>query len=347
MRFACSKPPAPRKSNPATERLREMLRLVTIQLLAAIAFITLPLTAKAQDYPAQPIRIIVGYPPGAGIDFTARLFADWLKTAFNRPVLVENRPGASGQLAAEYVSHAEPDGYTLVYAVGSDYTWTKFLSDQPTIDPLKDLTPIATAISSVNCIAVNAASPIKTLQDLVEFTKQNLGKLTYGTAGVQSYYYLIGQALKQQGVDMLHVPYKGTPPVVSALLSREIDVGLTTLASVAPHIANGNVRVLAVMEPNRYPGVPDVPAVSEVLPKFHAPLSWFGFFGPPGTPQPIVDKLHNEIGKALGDTEIRAKIKELNLTPFPTQSNEIRPLIIESTDTFAQFIKSMNIKAAD
>src|ERR1700744_2403608 len=252
MRFACNKSPAQRKFNLPTERPREMFRLVTIQVLAALAFLTLPLTAKAQDYPTQPIRIIVGYPPGAGIDFTARLFADWLKTAFGQPVLVENRPGASGQLGAEYVSHAAPDGYTLVYAVGSDFTWTKFLTDQPSIDPLNDLTPVATAVSSVNCIAVNAASPIKTMKDLVEFTKQNPGKLTYGTAGVQSYYFLIGQALKQQGVDMLHVPYKGTPPVVSALLSREIDVGLTTLASVAPHVANGNVRVLAVMEPTRY-----------------------------------------------------------------------------------------------
>jgi len=324
-----------------------MIRHVTICVLAAIAVLIPPAIAGAQDYPAQPIRIIVGYPPGAGIDFTARLFADWLKTAFDKPVVVENRPGASGQLAAEFVSHAPADGYTLVYAVGSDFTWTKFLTDQPSIDPLKDLTPVATAISSVNCIAVNAASPIKTLQDLIAFTKQNPGKLTYGTAGVQSYYYLIGQALKQQGVDMLHVPYKGTPPVVSALLSREIDVGLTTLASVVPHIASGNVRVLAVLEPNRYPGVPDVPAVSEVLPKFHAPLSWFGFFGPPGLPQPIADKLHSEIGKALANSEIQDKIKGLNLTPFPTQSGEIRPLIVESTETFAKFIKSMNIKPAD
>ena len=324
-----------------------MLRRTTIQALAAITLLTLPMITNAQEYPSQPIRIIVGYPPGAGIDFTARLFADRLKTAFDRPVLVENRAGASGQLAAEYVSHAEPDGYTLVYAVGSDYTWTKLLSDQPTVDPLKDLTPIATAISSVNCIAVNAASPIKTLQDLVAFTKQNPGKLTYGTAGVQSYYFLIGQALKQQGVDMLHVPYKGTPPVVSALLSREIDVGLTTLASVAPHVANGNVRVLAVMESKRYPGTPDIPAVSEVLPKFRAPLSWFGLFGPPRLPEDITEKLHHEIGKALNDPEIQGKIKDLNLTPFPTQSSEIRPLIIESTNTFAEFIKAMNIKPAD
>jgi tripartite-type tricarboxylate transporter receptor subunit TctC len=320
---------------------------MTIQSLAAIALLTSSMISQAQDYPTQPIRIIVGYPPGAGIDFTARLIADWLTTAFDRPVFVENRPGASGQLAAEYVSRAEPDGYTLVYAVGSDLVWTKFLTNQPTIDPLKDLTPVATVISSVNCIAVNTASPIKTLQDLIEFTQKNPGKLTYGTAGVQSYYYLIGQALKQQGVDMLHVPYKGTPPVVSALLSREIDVGLTTLASVAPNVASGNVRVLAVMESKRYPGIPDIPAISEALPNFHAPLSWFGFFGPPGMPQRITERLHSEIGKALDEADIEDKIKKLDLNAFPTKSSEIRPLILESTDTFAQFIKSMNIKPAN
>jgi tripartite-type tricarboxylate transporter receptor subunit TctC len=324
-----------------------MPRFLNIPALAAIALLVSPMIIKAQDYPSQPIRIIVGYPPGAGIDLTARLFADRLKTAFKRSVVVENRPGASGQLAAEYVSRAEPDGYTLIYAVGSDLVWTRFLINLPTIDPLKDLTPVATAISSVNCIAVNAASPIKTLQDLIEFTQKNPGKLTYGTAGVQSYYYLIGQALKQQGVDMLHVPYKGTPPVVSALLSREIDVGLTTLTSVATHVASGNVRVLAVMEPNRYPGTPAVPAIREALPKFHAPLSWFGFFGPPGMPQQITEKLHGEIGKALNEPEIQDKIKDLDLNVFATQSSEIRPLIIESTETFHQFIKSMDIKPAD
>src|ERR1700722_14794146 len=167
-RFGRNGSAARQRHNPAAER-PEMRRLVTIKALAAIALLISPMISKAQDYPTQPIRIIVGYPPGAGIDFTARLFADWLTTAFDRPVFVENRPGASGQLAAEYVSRAEPDGYTLVYAVGSDLVWTKFLTNQPTIDPLKDLTPVATAISSANCIAVNAASPIKTLQDLIEF----------------------------------------------------------------------------------------------------------------------------------------------------------------------------------
>jgi len=324
-----------------------VIRILATSMLALIAILASLNASSAQDYPTKPIRIVVGYPPGAGIDFTARLFADWLKAALGQPVLVENRAGAGGELAADYVSRAEPDGYTLMYAVGSDLVWTKFLTRRATIDSLKDLTPIATVISSVNCVAVNSALPIKSFRELVEFTKANPGKLTYGTSGIQSYYYLIGEALRQQGVDMLHVPYKGNAPVVSALLSREIDVALTTLASVAPHVESGTVRVLAVMEPKRYPSAPDVPAISEVLPAFRAPLSWFGFFGPPGMSEPVVERLHAEIGKALTATEIRDKIKNLNLNVFATARSEVRPLILESTETFGRLIKSMNIKSID
>jgi tripartite-type tricarboxylate transporter receptor subunit TctC len=324
-----------------------MIRVLALPTFALIAALTWPPASNAQSYPSKPIRIIVGYPPGAGIDFTARLFAERLKTALGQPVLVENKAGAGGELAAEYVSRSDPDGYTLMYAVGSDLVWTKFLTRRATVDPLKDLTPIATVISSVNCVAVNAAFPIKSFEELVEFTRANPGKLTYGTAGIQSYYYLIGEALKQHGIDMLHVPYKGNAPVVSALLSREIDVALTTLASVAAHVESGTVKPLAVMEAKRYPGVPEVPAISEVLPTFDAPLSWFGFFGPPGMSQEVLRKLHAEISQALSSTEIRDKIKSLNLNIFPTTASEVRPLIMESTETFGRLIKSTNIKPID
>lgn len=303
--------------------------------------------AKAQDYPSRPIHIIVGYPPGAGVDFTARLFASWLQTVLGQPAIVENRSGAAGEIAAEYVSRSDPDGYTLMYAVGSDLEWTKFLSRRRTIDPLKDLTPIATVISSVNCIAVNAASPFKTFNDLVEFSRQNPGKLTYGTSGTQSYYYLIGQILKQQGVNMLHVPYKGNAPVLSAILGREVDVALTTLGSIEPNVASGKLRILAVMEPSRFSGAPDVPTVAETLPKFRAPLSWFGFFGPADMPQQITEKLNAKVAKALRSPEIDDRIKNLDLNVFPTAFGAIRPLIAESTTTFQRLIESMHIAPAD
>jgi tripartite-type tricarboxylate transporter receptor subunit TctC len=244
--------------------------ILTGLVLTVAALPAAPAPAPAQDYPARPIRIIVGYPPGAGLDFTARLFAEWLKAALGQPTVVENRVGAGGEIAADYVSHAAPDGYTLMYAVGNDLVWTKFLTKRLAIDPLKDLTPIASVISSVNCVAVNAAHSLSSFKELIEFTRQNPGKLTYGTAGIQSYYYLIGEALRQQGVDMLHVPYKGTAPLVPALLGREIDVALTTVNSVASQVAGGNIRILAVMQPERYAQLPDVPTIRELLPSFNA-----------------------------------------------------------------------------
>ena len=304
-------------------------------------------SAWAQEFPSRPIHIVVGYPPGAGVDFTARLFADWLQTTFGQPAIVENRAGAGGEIAADYVSHAEPDGYTLFYAVGSDLEWTKFLSKKPVVDPLKDLTPIATVISSVNCVAVNTASPFKTFNELAAFTRQNPGKLTYGTAGTLSYYYLMGQALKQQGVGMLHVPYKGNAPVLTALLGREVDVALTTFGSIKPYVASGKLRILAVMEPKRFAGAADIPTIAETLPEFRAPLSWFGFFGPAGVPRPVVEKLNAEIAKALRSPRIAEKIRNLDLNIFPTDIDGIGPLIAESTETFDHLITSMHIKAAD
>jgi tripartite-type tricarboxylate transporter receptor subunit TctC len=164
---------------------------------------------------------------------------------------------------------------------------------------------------------------------------------------VQSYYYLIGEALRHQGLDMLHIPYKGTPPLVPALLGREIDLALTTVNSVAPQVAAGNIRIIAVMQPERYAQMPDVPAIKELLPAFNAPLSWFGFFGPPGMPPSVTEKLSAAIGGALQSAEIRDKIKGLDLNVLATPADRMRPLILESTETFQRLITAADIKPID
>ena len=262
-----------------------------------------------------------------------------------QPTIVENRSGAGGAIAAEFVSRSDPDGYTLMYAVGSDLVWTKFLTKKATIDPLKDLTPIATVISSVNCVAVNAAHPLQSFKELVEFTKRNPGKLTYGTSGVQSYYYLIGETLRQQGVDMLHVPYKGNAPVVSALLDPRN-------RCCAHHARFGHPagRKRQGTGARRHgadalAGAPLSRRSRSLAGLQRAPVMvWI--FGPPGMPQPIVEKLNSEIGKALKSTEISEKTN-LNLNVFATQASELRPLILESTETFDRLIKTMGIKPID
>lgn len=314
-------------------------------LLLPVLYMAMPL--EAQTYPVKTIRIIVGYAPGGGLDYTARLIAQRLSVSLGQPVIVENRPGAGGTIAEEYVSKSDPDGYTLIYTVGSDMASRKFLTRKPTLDPTKDLTPIATALGSVNIILVSASQPAKSFSELVDAAKRNPGKLTYGTAGVQSYYYLIGELLKQNGMNMLHVPYKGNAPVVAALVGGEIDVALVNFPAALPMLKSGKAKVLAVMESNRIAGEPDVPTVSEVLPGFKAPLSWFGFFGPPGMSQPVVERLNSEIGKTLEMPDIRGKISPLYLNIITMPPQQLRPFIMESSDLFGKIIKAANIKQFD
>ncbi len=315
--------------------------------LALLPVLHLPAAAQAQPYPAKPIRIIVGYPPGGGVDFTARLIAERLGSAFGQPVIVENRPGAGGSIGEAFVSKSEPDGYTLVYAVGSDAASRKFFTRKPTLDPLKDLTPVATVVGSVNCIAVRASHPAKSFKELIELARRNPGKLTYATSGVQSYYYLIGELLRQNGMDMLHVPYKGNAPVVTALVSGETDIALVNLAAILPHLNSGKARALAVLETKRYPGAPDVPTVSEELPAFKAPPSWFGFFGPPGLPQPIVERLNDEVAKALESPEVRSKIAGIHLNILVTPPSQLRSFVMETTESFRKVVESAKIQPYD
>jgi tripartite-type tricarboxylate transporter receptor subunit TctC len=325
---------------------KDMKRLIS---LAALVLVLggLPPAAGAQAYPSKTVRIIVGYAPGGGLDYTARLMAQYLSGTLGQPVIVENRPGAGGTMAEEQVSKSDADGYTLIYTVGSDMAARKFLTRKPTLDPNKDLTPIATAIGSGNIILLNPSHPAKHLGQLVEFSKRNPGKLTYGTAGVQSYYYLIGELLKQNGLNMLHIPYKGNAPVVTALVAGEVDIGLVNFAAALPMIKAGKARVVAVLESKRFPSEPDVPTVAETLPAFKAPLSWFGYFGPPGMPQRIVDRLNGEINKGLDTPEMKAKITGLYLNIITLPPDQLRPFIAESADLFGKIIKTAGIKPFD
>jgi tripartite-type tricarboxylate transporter receptor subunit TctC len=223
----------------------------------------------------------------------------------------------------------------------------KFLTRKPTLDPAKDLTPLATTIASVSIVLVNADHPAKNLAQLVDMAKRNPGKLTYGTPGVQSYYYLIGELFRQNGVDMLHVPYKGTAPIVTAVAANEVDIGLVTFAVAQPLLTAGKARALGVLEPRRFAGQPDVPSVSETLPGFRAPLSWFGFFGPPGVPPTVVERLNAEINKALETPDVRGKIAAQSFNILMMKPEQMRPFIAETADLFAKIIKTANIQPYD
>jgi tripartite-type tricarboxylate transporter receptor subunit TctC len=324
-----------------------MRRVVKRIAMAVLAVVALTAAGHTQTFPDKPIRLVIGYPPGGGIDFTGRLIADHLARELRQPVVVENRPGAGGQIGADAVSKARADGTTLLFTVGSDLVWMKYMTKRKTIDPLQELTPIATAVASVSCLAVDAGSPYKTLEDLVDYGRQNPGKLTYGTAGVQTVYYLYGEMLKQNGLSMTHVPYTGTPPIVPALLAHEIDVGALTLAIARPLADGGKLRLLGVFDPTRYPGTPDAPAIKEVLPGFNAPVSWFGFFAPPGLPPAIAERLNADVAKAVQSPDVEQKIAAQSQRPMITPYSQMRPLLQQTTDIFHHLIQSANIQPLD
>jgi tripartite-type tricarboxylate transporter receptor subunit TctC len=324
-----------------------MRRAFEIIAAALLAVASVSVTAQAQTFPSRPIRVVIGYPPGGGIDVTGRLIAERLGQQLGQPAIVENKPGAGGQIGADAVSKARPDGHTLLFAVGSDLTWMKFMTRRKTVDPLVELTPIATVLASVSGIAVNANSPYKTLKELVDYAQKNPGKLTYGTAGVQSAYYLYGEMLKLNGLSMTHVPYTGTPPILTALFANEIDVGALTIAIATPSVQGGKIRMLGVFDPTRFPGTPDVPAIREVLPGFNAPVSWFGFFGPAGLADDLAGRLNAEIAKAVQSPDLDEKIRGQSQRPMITPYPKMRPFVAETTEIFRNIFGAAHIQPLD
>lgn len=325
-----------------------MRRLLPIAVLTLISIAALPITTQAQAYPAKPIRMIVSFPPGGMIDFTGRLISEKLSASLGQPIVVENRAGAGGRIAEEFVSRAASDGYTLLYTVGSNMTMQKFLSKSPSVDPLRDLTPIATAVLSVNVVAVRTSHPASSLRELFDMAKRNPGKLTYSSSGISSYHHLIGELLKHQhGIDFLHVPYKGSGPALTALVAGDVELTLSPFAVVLPQVKAGKVKVFAVMESNRYPGEPEIPTIGELLPGFKAPPSWFGFFGPPGLPQAIAARLNDELAKVLGSPEVGDRIRGGYQNVLVTPLNRMHPFLLETAETVGSIVKAAGIQPTD
>ena len=315
--------------------------------LAAALLALFAAIAHAQPYPSKPIRLVVPFPPGGAVDTTERLISASVAASLGQPIVVDNRPGAGGAIAEEVVARAAADGYTILYSVGSDMTTRKYLKKTPSLDPLKDFTPIATAASSVNCVVSGPKLTVQSMKELVEQARKNPGKLTYGSSGVSSFHHLMGEMLKQHGVEMVHVPYKGLAPAVTALAGGEIDVLLTNCGLAVPHAKDGRARMLAVLEPQRYPGAPDIPTVGEALPGFTPPQSWFGFFGPAELPQPIVAKLNGEIARALASPEVNGKLRALYLNVVVTPPDQMAAFVARTSEVFGDIVKRAGIQPAD
>ena len=313
------------------------------QWLAALA-LALPFVAHAQGFPARPVHLIVPNPPGGGLDIMTRLVQPKLSESLGVPAIVDNKPGGDGILASEYVARAAPDGYNLIVASASSHTANYFLFKKLPYDPIRDFTPIVGAVESITCVAVNASLPIRSIKDLIESAKRSPGSLSYGSTGATGAYTISGESFKaSSGIDVLHVPYKGFGPAMTALVSGEVGLIFTSLTTAMPQVKAGKVRVLAVMEHRRYSAMPEVPTVAETVPGFRGVTIWNGFMGPAGMPAAVVARLNADLLAALQSTDVRSKLDATEVIGGTPQ--EFAAYVRNELENFGGIVRLLGLKA--
>jgi tripartite-type tricarboxylate transporter receptor subunit TctC len=318
---------------------RQFLHLAT----GAAALPAVSRVARAQAYPSRPVRIVVGFAPGGPSDILARLMGQWLSERLGRPVVIENRPGASSNIATETVVRAAPDGYTLLM-VSTTNAINATLYDKLNFDFLHDIAPIAAITREPHAIVVNPSVPAKTIPEFLAYAKANPGKINMASPGNGTGPHMAGELFKTMtGVDMVHVPYRGAGPAYTDLLGGQVQVMFPGPASSIGYIRAGQLRVLAVTTTTRFELLPDVPTVGEFVPGYEA-SSWFGIGAPRNTPVEIIDRLNKEINAGLADPKIKARFADLGATVIPGSPADFGKLIAAETEKWATVIKFAGIK---
>jgi tripartite-type tricarboxylate transporter receptor subunit TctC len=320
-------------------RRRRFLRLVA----GAAALPVVSRAAYGQAYPARPVRLLVGFPPGGNNDIHARLMSTWLSERFGKQFIVENRAGVSGNIATEAIVKAAPDGYTLLQAASND-SWNAALYDNLPFNFIRDVAPIASVSLTSGILVVHPSASPKSVPELIAYAKANPGKLFVGSAGVGSAPHIYWQLFKSMtGVDMLHVPYRGGGPALIELLGGQIQVYFGTLPSTIGHVRSGRLRALAVTTAKRAGVLPEIPTIGEFVSGYEA-AGWQGIVAPRGTPAEIIARLNQEINAGLADATIKARVSDLGAVPFANSPDEFGKFIVEYTEKWAKVIRDANIK---
>jgi tripartite-type tricarboxylate transporter receptor subunit TctC len=300
--------------------------------------------ACAQTYPTRPVRIIVGQAAGSGSDTVARLIGQFLSERLGQPVVTENRPGAGGNIATEAVVRSPPDGYTLLL-VNSANTINATLYEKLNFDFIRDIAPIGEIARFSFVMEVNPSVPTRTLPEFIAYAKANPGKINMASAGSGSTHHVAGELFKMMtAVEMVHVPYRGSPPALADLLAGQVQVMFDATPSSLPHIRAGKLRPLAVTTATRLEVLPDVPTVGDFVPGYEA-SSWLGFGAPKNMPAAIVDRLNKEINLAISDSAIKARLVDLGgLVLPPSSAAEFGKFLASDTEKWARVIRTANIK---
>jgi len=300
-------------------------------------------SASAQQYPNRPVTIVVPFAAGSGTDLISRLIGQQLSLALNQSVVIENKPGASGVIAATYVARASPDGYTLLMATNSTHSANPSLFKALSYDPVKDFTPVARAGSYVFMLVINPEIPAKTLPELVAYAKANPGKLTYASGNTTG--IVAGETLKSKaGIDVLHVPYKSTPPALNDVIGGRVSMMFIDLAPGLEHVRAGTLRAVAVTTKNRSALLPDLPSLHEAGIPGYDVTSWAGLFAPAGTPKEIVARLNDEVAKIIGNPDVRAKIAVTGFDAFTGPPETLAAFVQSELVNWSKLIKDAGIE---
>ncbi|HZZ93869.1 MAG TPA: tripartite tricarboxylate transporter substrate binding protein [Usitatibacter sp.] len=324
-----------------------MKRFLSRALAAAAALtfasglVTAACAQSPASWPTRPIHLVVPYPPGGPLDTVARLTAQKVSAGLGQPIVVDNKPGAGGNIGAESVARAAPDGYTLLLGAVATHAINPTLYPGIPYDAQRDFEPVTQLASTPNVLIVHPSLPVKNVREFIAYAKAHPGTLNFGSGSTGSAGHLAGELFKRlAGVDMTHVPYKGAAPAMQDLIAGQVQVMFDNLASALAQIQAGKVRALAVTTARRTPLAPDLPTIAESgLPGFDI-NTWFGLFVPAHTPRPVVDRLHDEFVKALKAPDVREKMLALGAEPVGNTPEQFRAYVRAEADKYARVVKA-------
>jgi tripartite-type tricarboxylate transporter receptor subunit TctC len=310
----------------------------------AAALPVVPQTARAQAYPLRPVRVVVGFPAGQTGDITVRLVAQWLSERLGQPVVIDNRPGASSNIATEIVVRAPPNGYTLLATATSNFI-NATLYDKLPYNFLRDIQPVASIGRTPLVMEVNPSIPARTVPEFIAYAKANPGRIIMASGGIGNSTHVAGELFKRMtGVNLLHVPYRGSPPALTDLIGGQVQVMFDLMSSSLEYIRSGRLRALAVTTATRSDLLPDTPTIGEFVSGYEA-IAVGGIGAPKGTPVEIIEKLNKEINAGLANPTLKARLADLGGTALALSPAEFGKLIADETEKWGKVIRAANIKA--
>jgi tripartite-type tricarboxylate transporter receptor subunit TctC len=326
------------------DHLRHIARR-TKRLLFILALALYASAASAQAYPSRPLRLIVPFAPGGAVDIIGRLMADAMSRSLGQPVVVENRPGAGAAIGAEAVARSAPDGYTLLIGTSSTHGVNSAVNPKLSYDPVKDFSPVVLLATAPWMVVVNPSLPVHNPKELIEYAKAHPGQLNFASYGRGSSNHLATELLKARaGIDVVHVPYKGSAPALLDLVAGQVNFMLDTYSTSAPLVEAGKIRLIGVTSSKRVPYAPDVPTVAESGVPGYVTGAFFAIWLPANTPAPIVERLNREFNSALKQDVIKERLLKLGLQPAGGTAQELGRVVVDEVRTWADLVKQQNLK---